>query len=146
MAACLRAESEQAAFGPGHPVRHGPARRNAVHAAEQGRRVEPDAVPVRRGGSQLAGREIRENGGIVTLRAGDVVELAAAAQDAAEAARGAAVGPYGGAFVDQLSDQDYVTLNRGEKRYAQPEYQTLYQQWLAGELESKIATQSPPWR
>ena len=46
--------------------------------------------------------------------------------------------------LDQLSDQDYVTLNRGEKRFAAPEYQALYQQWQAGELESKIASQVPP--
>jgi len=46
--------------------------------------------------------------------------------------------------LDQLTDRDYVTLNRGEKRYARPEYQALYQQWLAGEFESKIASQLPP--
>ena len=43
--------------------------------------------------------------------------------------------------LDQLTDRDYVTLNRGERRFAQPEYQALYQQWLAGGLNSGIAGQ-----
>jgi len=34
---------------------------------------------------------------------------------------------------ERLADKDYVALNRGEKKFSTPAYETLYRKWLRGE-------------
>jgi hypothetical protein len=44
--------------------------------------------------------------------------------------------------LSQLSDKDLANLNRAEKKFAQPEHERLYQQWIKGELLPPISTSS----